>query len=145
MPWEFVCHLDEVNRDSAAELPARRRLFSMDEETTTGRRTLLRDPKGSSPSASAAFPLSSAHSLRVEDRQHFLRIAAHCMRQILIDYARGHRAQKRDWSVARPWLRGAIEASDGHGWPSRRTTAARSKNMQIILTVISGIKAFTSP
>jgi RNA polymerase sigma-70 factor (ECF subfamily) len=40
--------------------------------------------------------LSAAHSLRVEDRQHFLRIAAHSMRQILIDYARGRHAQKRD-------------------------------------------------
>ena len=36
----------------------------------------------------AFLRLSAAHSLRVEDRQHFLRIAAHSMRQILIDYAR---------------------------------------------------------
>jgi RNA polymerase sigma factor (TIGR02999 family) len=32
----------------------------------------------------------------VEDRQHFLRIAAHSMRQIPIDYARGRHTQKRD-------------------------------------------------
>jgi len=94
---------------------------------------LLRDSKGSSPSASepafldlvydelhrvassllrheraahtlqtsalvneAFLRLSALHSLRVEDRQHFLRIAAHSMRHILIDYARGHHAQKRD-------------------------------------------------
>jgi len=44
----------------------------------------------------AFLRLSGAHSLRVEDRQHFLRIAAHSMRQILIDYARGRHAQKRD-------------------------------------------------
>jgi len=44
----------------------------------------------------AFLRLSAAHSLRVEDRQHFLRIAAHSMRQILIDYARGRHAQKRD-------------------------------------------------
>ena len=44
----------------------------------------------------AFLRLSALHSLRVEDRQHFLRIAAHSMRHILIDYARGHHAQKRD-------------------------------------------------
>ena len=44
----------------------------------------------------AFLRLSAAHSLRVEDRQHFLRIAAHSMRQILIDYARGRHTQKRD-------------------------------------------------
>jgi|HubBroStandDraft_1064217.scaffolds.fasta_scaffold70937_2 RNA polymerase sigma-70 factor (ECF subfamily) len=43
----------------------------------------------------AFLRLSGAHSLRVEDRQHFLRIAAHSMRQILIDYARGRKTQKR--------------------------------------------------
>jgi RNA polymerase sigma-70 factor, ECF subfamily len=30
------------------------------------------------------------------DRQHFLRLAARAMRHVLIDYARVHRAQKRD-------------------------------------------------
>jgi RNA polymerase sigma factor (TIGR02999 family) len=44
----------------------------------------------------AFLRLSAAHSLRVEDRQHFLRIAAHSMRQILIDYARSRHTQKRD-------------------------------------------------
>ncbi len=44
----------------------------------------------------AFLRLSAARSLRVEDRQHFLRIAARSMRQILIDYARGRRTQKRD-------------------------------------------------
>ena len=44
----------------------------------------------------AFLRLSAAPSLRVEDRQHFLRIAAHSMRQILIDYARGRHTQKRD-------------------------------------------------
>jgi RNA polymerase sigma factor (TIGR02999 family) len=44
----------------------------------------------------AFLRLSAAHTLRVEDRQHFLRIAAHSMRQILIDYARGRHTRKRD-------------------------------------------------
>ena len=44
----------------------------------------------------AFLRLSAARSLRVEDRQHFLRIAARSMRQILIDYARGRHTQKRD-------------------------------------------------
>ncbi|HXM42594.1 MAG TPA: ECF-type sigma factor [Bryobacteraceae bacterium] len=44
----------------------------------------------------AFLRLSAAHSLRVEDRQHFLRIAAHSMREILIDYARSRHTQKRD-------------------------------------------------
>lgn len=44
----------------------------------------------------AFLRLSAAESLRVEDRQHFLRIAARSMRQILIDYARGRHTQKRD-------------------------------------------------
>ncbi|MGA2136635.1 MAG: ECF-type sigma factor [Bryobacteraceae bacterium] len=44
----------------------------------------------------AFLRLSAARTLRVEDRQHFLRIAAHSMRQILIDYARGRHTQKRD-------------------------------------------------
>lgn len=48
----------------------------------------------------AFLRLSASHSLRVEDRQHFLRIAARSMRQILVDYARGRHAQKRD-GVAR--------------------------------------------
>jgi RNA polymerase sigma factor (TIGR02999 family) len=48
----------------------------------------------------AFLRLSAAHSLPVEDRQHFLRIAARSMRQILIDYARGRHARKRD-SLAR--------------------------------------------
>jgi len=44
----------------------------------------------------AFLRLSAAHSLRVEDRQHFLRIAARSMRQILVDYARSRHTQKRD-------------------------------------------------
>lgn len=44
----------------------------------------------------AFLRLSAARSLRVEDRQHFLRIAARAMRQILIDYARSRGTQKRD-------------------------------------------------
>ncbi|MGO4883216.1 MAG: ECF-type sigma factor [Bryobacteraceae bacterium] len=44
----------------------------------------------------AFLRLSASHSLPIEDRQHFLRIAAHSMRHILIDYARGRHAQKRD-------------------------------------------------
>jgi len=48
----------------------------------------------------AFLRLSAAHSLRLEDRQHFLRIAAHSMREILIDYARSRHTQKRD-SLAR--------------------------------------------
>ena len=44
----------------------------------------------------AFLRLSAARSLRVEDRQHFLRIAARSMRQILIDYARSRGTQKRD-------------------------------------------------
>jgi RNA polymerase sigma factor (TIGR02999 family) len=44
----------------------------------------------------AFLRLSSAHSLRAEDRQHFVRIAARSMRQILVDYARGRHTRKRD-------------------------------------------------
>src|ERR1035441_7938540 len=44
----------------------------------------------------AFLRLSAARSLRVEDRQHFLRIAARSMRQILVDYARSRHTQKRD-------------------------------------------------
>src|ERR1017187_1414863 len=47
----------------------------------------------------AFLRLSAARSLRVEDRQHFLRIAARSMRQILIDYARG-RGRNRSGSGA---------------------------------------------
>ena len=106
----------------------------------------------------AFLRLSAARSLRVEDRQHFLRIAARSMRQaelissertedlLALDAALGRLARmdprqaqivelrffaglsveetaenlgisektvKRDWSVARAWLRGAIEGSHG--------------------------------
>jgi RNA polymerase sigma-70 factor, ECF subfamily len=36
------------------------------------------------------------------DRSHFLRLAARAMRQVLIDYSRSHRAQKRDKSLFIP-------------------------------------------
>lgn len=36
------------------------------------------------------------------DRHHFLRLAARAMRQVLIDYSRGHRAQKRGRCLVEP-------------------------------------------
>jgi RNA polymerase sigma factor (TIGR02999 family) len=38
--------------------------------------------------------------VRVQDRSHFLALAATAMRRVLVDYARRHRAQKRGGGVA---------------------------------------------
>jgi RNA polymerase sigma factor (TIGR02999 family) len=43
----------------------------------------------------AWFKLADAARLDVRDRGHFLAVAAHAMRQVLVDYARRHRADKR--------------------------------------------------
>ena len=44
----------------------------------------------------AYIRLCGANEVRYKDRSHFFRIAARLMRRILIDYARGHRAEKRN-------------------------------------------------
>jgi RNA polymerase sigma-70 factor (ECF subfamily) len=51
----------------------------------------------------AFLRLSAARELPVEDSRHFLRIAARCMREILIDAARSRHAQKRDGMERVDW------------------------------------------
>jgi RNA polymerase sigma factor (TIGR02999 family) len=46
------------------------------------------------------------------DRQHFLGIAAHAMRHIVIDHIRKRRAQKRDGGVQKPFEE---DVADGNG------------------------------
>ena len=44
----------------------------------------------------AYLRLAANRSMTVNDRQHYFRLAAHAMRHVLVDYARGRNAQKRD-------------------------------------------------
>lgn len=44
----------------------------------------------------AYLRLEKQGAAQVKDRSHFIAICAHLMRQILVEYARGHRAAKRD-------------------------------------------------
>jgi RNA polymerase sigma factor (TIGR02999 family) len=52
----------------------------------------------------AYLRLSGSATLPAADRAHFLRQAARAMRQVLIDYSRQHRAQKRDRAAALPLM-----------------------------------------
>jgi RNA polymerase sigma-70 factor (ECF subfamily) len=51
-----------------------------------------------------------------KDRAHFFRVAAHAMRQILVDYARKHKAKKRTGQ----WIR--IELDESLGLPAREAS-----------------------
>lgn len=44
----------------------------------------------------AYLRLAGADSMRFQDRQHYVRVAACAMRQVLVDHARRRNAQKRD-------------------------------------------------
>ena len=44
----------------------------------------------------AYLRLASQEPGQINNRAHFVRVAAHLMRQILVDYARAQRAAKRD-------------------------------------------------
>jgi RNA polymerase sigma factor (TIGR02999 family) len=63
----------------------------------------------------AYLRLADADAMRFEDRQHYVRVAARAMRQVLVDHARRRNAQKRDSSplvdLDRPgWIeRGKME------------------------------------
>jgi RNA polymerase sigma factor (TIGR02999 family) len=63
----------------------------------------------------AYLRLAGADSMRFQDRQHYVRVAACAMRQVLVDHARRRSAQKRDSSpmidLDRPgWIeRGKME------------------------------------
>ncbi len=48
----------------------------------------------------AYFKLADAARLEARDRAHFLAVAARAMRQVLVEYARRHRAAKRGGGVA---------------------------------------------
>src|SRR5437867_9871341 len=58
--------------------------------------------------------LVDEHSVKWENRAHFFGIAAHVMRQILVDYARGHQAAKRGGSKIKLPLDEAIHGSPKH-------------------------------
>lgn len=60
----------------------------------------------------AWMQLARAGNLELKDRAHFLAIAARTMRQILVQYARGHKSEKRGAGLPRLEL---IEAMDGVG------------------------------
>jgi len=51
-----------------------------------------------------AYLRFAAQNLQVENRAHFLAVASQLMRQILVDYARRHRAGKRGGSACRVTL-----------------------------------------
>lgn len=48
----------------------------------------------------------------IQDRAHFLRLAARAMRQVLIDHSRGKRALKRDAAVALEGVAAVLAAED---------------------------------
>jgi RNA polymerase sigma factor (TIGR02999 family) len=59
----------------------------------------------------AYLRLAGIPSTRFEDRQHYIRVAARAMRQVLVDYARRRHAEKRE-------MRESIDV-DRPGWIDR--------------------------
>lgn len=69
----------------------------------------------------AWIQLAHAAKLDLKDRAHFLALAARMMRQILVQYARGHKSQKRGSGAPRLELKEALDvrsaSSGGPGGP----------------------------
>ena len=61
----------------------------------------------------AWIKLLGGHGAKVNDREHFLALAARAMRQICLDEARGRRAQKRGGGAAAVTLDDALLAGSG--------------------------------
>jgi RNA polymerase sigma factor (TIGR02999 family) len=59
----------------------------------------------------AYLRLVDQNSVSLENRAHFFGLAAHVMRHILVDHARGHQAAKRGGSVIKVPLDGSIHGS----------------------------------
>jgi RNA polymerase sigma factor (TIGR02999 family) len=60
------------------------------------RRSVPSETLGTTAVVNEAFlKLCSGHLVSVQDREHFFNVAARAMRQILVDHARRHLAQKR--------------------------------------------------
>lgn len=65
----------------------------------------------------AWIQFAHASQLELKDRAHFLALAARVMRQILVQYARGHNTAKRGAGVPRLELVEALEAGSAAGSP----------------------------
>jgi len=61
----------------------------------------------------AYLRLCEAHGLRWENRSHFYGLAAHLMRRILVDHARGRNRLKRGGRTPRGTMTEALEVAEG--------------------------------
>jgi RNA polymerase sigma-70 factor (ECF subfamily) len=86
-------------------------------------RQMARERQGHTLQATALvheawIQLANAANLELKDRAHFLALAARLMRQILVQYARGHNCEKRGGGAPRLEL---VEALDAGASPAPST------------------------